>query len=362
MQTRKNNGTWTDEGAYLTVSTNAARAGKIITITKNDYRAVWDIRAVWVSGGSVDIIGGALYHTNLLGGRICNLTESGGKANMVDWVTQNPAISAPILADMNIDLVLFSHLDGAAQVEANQATWQNLVSRAAAKTISTITASSTIITVNTATAHGLSSGDWIKLSGVSVAGYNGVWFPVAGVTDSDTITISSTLNLGSASGGTLSKEPTWLCIGPPVGFNDSEQLDREAQVASMKTLAASRRDSFWDNMRWAGTPAQAVQQGYVALGDVHYGISARSLWTTKLANDTGFLLSRDRPQTSEGADLYKGGIIRRSRGANLGAATYDGLEIVSPAVRLAFRHGHGGSVDLTPLFASLVVVRLGDSP
>ena len=59
--------------------------------------------------------------------RIVKMSEGGYAGNMVDWVTQNPAILNPILADIGLDLVIFSHLDGEAAVNSYQATWQNMV-------------------------------------------------------------------------------------------------------------------------------------------------------------------------------------------------------------------------------------------
>jgi len=217
VQTKSNSGAWADEASYLTVATDSALAGNVITIAKTTHRAIWDIRAVWVSGGNVDIIGGGAYHTNLLGARIADMNRGGTYGNLPDWVTMPAAIAGPIFADIGLDLVIFSHLDGAAVVNANQATWQDLINAAGEIAISSITATSGVITVNTSAAHGLAAGDWFRIVGTSNASYNGKFFYVDTVTDSDTVTVSNGLNAGSATGGTVRKEPTWLCIGPPMG-------------------------------------------------------------------------------------------------------------------------------------------------
>ena len=126
IQTKIDAGAWTDEASYLTVSTDAAVSSQVITIAKTGWRKTYSVRMVWVSG-NVDAIGGGLYLASETGARIVKMSEGGYAGNMVDWVTQNPAILNPILADIGLDLVIFSHLDGEAAVNSYQATWQNMV-------------------------------------------------------------------------------------------------------------------------------------------------------------------------------------------------------------------------------------------
>lgn len=129
IQTKIDSGSWTDEASYLTVSTDAAISGQVITITKTDWRKTFSVRMVWVSG-NVDAIGGGLYLSTETGARVAYMSKGGYAGNMVDWVTQNTAIFNPILADIGLDLVILSHLDGEAAVTSYQATWQNMVNTA----------------------------------------------------------------------------------------------------------------------------------------------------------------------------------------------------------------------------------------
>lgn len=62
--------------------------------------------------------------------------------------------------------------------------------------ISSGSSTSSDITVNTATAHGLSVGNSVTIENASVSGYNGTW-TVDTVPDSDTFTIASALNPGA---------------------------------------------------------------------------------------------------------------------------------------------------------------------
>ena len=345
IQTKKNSGSWTDEAAYLAVSAAGTLAGNVITITKTDHRATWDIRCVWVSG-SCDIIGFGAYHSNLLGSRIAQMMNGGGFGNMVDWNTMPAAISNPVFADIGLDLVLLSHLDGAAAVTAQQIAWQEKINRAGAVTISTITSVSNAITFNTATAHGLLAGDSFKVKGTSLPAYNDKWFQVTTVTDSDTVVVSTLANPGSATGGSLSKEPTWVCIGPPMGPDSTIQAANVAQGVAMKALAQTRGDVYWDNNRWAVSPEYALAQNFLLPTDVHYTITARKSWTSRLVTDLGLFNSPDRAPLSEGYYVYKGGFVKRIRTANLGSPTDSGVEI-GPTLRIAAAdNGSGASLML----------------
>ena len=129
LQTKIDAGAWTDEAGYTAVSTNAAVSSQVITLAKTGWRKQYSVRAVWVSG-NVDMIGGGLYLASETGARIAYLSAGGYAGNMPDWVTQNTAILNPIFADIGMDLIIFSHLDGAAEVTGYQATWQNMVNTA----------------------------------------------------------------------------------------------------------------------------------------------------------------------------------------------------------------------------------------
>lgn len=319
VQTKENGGSWTDEAAHLSVSTNAAVAGQVITITKLTYRKTYSIRAVWVSGGNVDVVGIGIYIANHLGVRIAQLHAGGGAGNMVDWVTQNPAIFNPIIKDLALDLMIFSHLDGASGVNSYQAQWQDLVNRAGAVAISGITSTSGEFTVTTSSAHGFAVGDMVRIKNSNVATYNDRWFTVSTVPTSTTYNCDTALNPGTAgASGSVAREPTWMCIGPPIGYDSTEDADRVAQAEAMETLAATRQDAYWDNRRWAESVAAAIGNQFISVGDVHYSLIARKNWVAKMYSDTGLLETPERWDFSEGLQFYKGGSIRRYRSTNLG--------------------------------------------
>ena len=77
------------------------------------------------------------------------------------------------------------------------------------KTITSISSTGSDFTVN-ATGHGLSPGDSIEIEGTSPAGYNGTW-TVATTPDANSLTVTSAINLGAGSGGTvrLTTPGTW---------------------------------------------------------------------------------------------------------------------------------------------------------
>ena len=262
IQTRQNAGAWTDEASYLTVSADGATAGSVITIAKTNPRSTWEIRAVWVSGGAVDIIGGAMYHTALRGARFGVI--GAGSTDLAQWITAPTAVVNPIMADIGLDLAILSHLDGASEVVANQATFQDFI--------------------NTAS--------------------------------------------GTA--------PSWVSVGPPVGQTDEEDVLREAQGAAMKTLADTRRDAYWDNRRWAGTPAQAIASGlHDGASDPHYETLAVRNWITNLINDLALANSTTRSNLSGASFAFIGGPqIRRDIDQNSGGASLEipgNLRLCSPA-------------------------------
>jgi hypothetical protein len=219
VQTRMNGGTWTDEPGYLNVDTNAATNGGVITLTKTNLRAVWDIRAVWVSGGQVDIIGGALYDTRIKGIRYGNF--SSGSTTLSSGVSAPTIVTNAIMGDIGIDLAFLSYLDSPSDVLSYQAPFQQMIDTAS----------------------------------------------------------------GAA--------PSWVVIGPPVGPNNTDDAIRKAETKNMKTIADTRRDAFWDNRRWAGTPAQAVAQGlHSGTSDPHYENLAAANWVPRMFEALGLAETR----------------------------------------------------------------------
>jgi hypothetical protein len=75
--------------------------------------------------------------------------------------------------------------------------------------ISTLSSTGSDFTVN-ATAHGRSPGDSIVIAGATPSGYNGTW-TVATVSNANSLTVTSAINPGAGSGGTvrLATPGTW---------------------------------------------------------------------------------------------------------------------------------------------------------
>jgi hypothetical protein len=319
VQTKENGGAWTDEVGYTAVNSSGTLGGSVITITKATFRKTYSVRCVWVSGGNVDVVGFGIYIANHRGVRFAQLHAGGGAGTLSDWVTQIPAISNPIFADIGIDLLLLSHLDDEPSVATHQAQWQELVSRASAVNIAGIVSNSSSFTVTTSAAHNFAVGDMVKMKGSNVGLYNSQWFTVSSVPTATTFTCGSALNPGAASAsGSVAREPTWMVIGPPIGEDAGEETDRIAQADAMEELAAARQDAYWDNRRWAESTAAAISNQFISVGDVHYSIIARRNWVTKMILDTGLLDSPDRWSFSEGISFNKGGSLRRYRATNMG--------------------------------------------
>lgn len=93
--------------------------------------------------------------------------------------------------------------------------------------ITSISSDASTFTVITSEAHGFSAGDDIEIENSSQAGYNGSWL-VDSVTNSTTLVISSSINLGAATGGTIRHETpgTWF--------------DGEWTIASVPTTTSVR--------------------------------------------------------------------------------------------------------------------------
>jgi len=134
VQSTEDGTTWTDEVGYTAVSSDGTLAGSIIDLAaKTTIRKVRRLRAVWVSGGEVDIIGGAIYDTRSYGAMVALLAPQSN--DLADNITASTAIMNPIFADIGVDLFVYSHFDGGqANWAANQETWQNMVNTASATT------------------------------------------------------------------------------------------------------------------------------------------------------------------------------------------------------------------------------------
>jgi hypothetical protein len=71
--------------------------------------------------------------------------------------------------------------------------------------ITSYSSTATDFEVTTASAHSLTTGDYVKIEGASVSSYNGIWL-VASTPTTTTFTIDDTTNAGAATGGTFKTE------------------------------------------------------------------------------------------------------------------------------------------------------------
>jgi hypothetical protein len=127
IQSQVEGGSWTDESGYTAIDTNGATAGIVITITKTEYRKRWMLRVVGVSDTST-IIGAGIRDTQLGGALLTLLPNASNGANNINHALAcPPAILDPIMADIAPNLILLSHLDGAAIVNSSQAAYQDLL-------------------------------------------------------------------------------------------------------------------------------------------------------------------------------------------------------------------------------------------
>jgi hypothetical protein len=125
IESRVEGGSWAAEGSDI--STAGATAGVVVTITKTQFRKRWMLRVVGVSGTST-IIGAGIRDSKLGGALLTILANGSNGGNETDDALACPAaILNPVLADIAPNLVLLSHLDGAAIVESSQAAYQDLV-------------------------------------------------------------------------------------------------------------------------------------------------------------------------------------------------------------------------------------------
>jgi hypothetical protein len=123
IQSSVDGAAYVDEGS--TIDTNGALAGVVTTVTKSVYSKTYKIRAVWVSG-TVNIIGGGIRDSKRFGPIVSFITNGSTSINNINNAKNTArAITDPIFADIAPNLIVLSHLDGAASVTADQATLQD---------------------------------------------------------------------------------------------------------------------------------------------------------------------------------------------------------------------------------------------
>lgn len=121
VQTSTDGGAWTDVVGYTSVSADAgAAAGMVITIAKAS--AKYRLRAVWVSGGSVDVLGGGIYLSTSRGVTAVSLSEGG--SSLDELINVPAAIRDPILTDMSPDCALMQWRDDPAYFRTYLPQWK----------------------------------------------------------------------------------------------------------------------------------------------------------------------------------------------------------------------------------------------
>jgi hypothetical protein len=123
IQSSVDGAAYVDEGS--TIDTNGALAGVVTTVTKATYAKTYKVRALWVSG-AVNIIGGGILDSKRFGPIVSFVTNGSTGINNIDNAsTTARAITDPIFADIAPNLIVLSHLDGAANVTTYQGTLQD---------------------------------------------------------------------------------------------------------------------------------------------------------------------------------------------------------------------------------------------
>lgn len=138
------------------------------------------------------------------------------------------------------------------------------------------------------------------------------------------------------SGGAL--RPSWICIGPRIGYNSLVDADALAQTDAMKALAYSRGDAFFDNRSWALPVADVVTRGYLQAGDgyTHYTLLAQHQWVPKMINEMGLnRFLNYSPANPTSIDIIFGGTFRGGRdgyssGVNNSTEHMGSLRIATP--------------------------------
>jgi hypothetical protein len=125
IQSSVDGAAFADEAGFTSIATAGATAGVVNTVTKTTYAKTYRIRAVWVSG-TVNIIGGGIRDSKRFGPIVSFITNGSTAINNIDNAKNTArAITDPIFADIAPNLIVLSHLDGAAMVESSQATLQD---------------------------------------------------------------------------------------------------------------------------------------------------------------------------------------------------------------------------------------------
>ncbi len=116
-------------------------------------------------------------------------------------------------------------------------------------------------------------------------------------------------NLAAGVVSTGAPTPSWLVIGPPIGYNDATDLLRSAQQTAQMDLAASRGDSFFDCRTWAMPVSTVVSRGLIT-DTTHYTTLAQTLWIPTMFREIGLC---DGPFSGPSArtsyDIIGGGLF-----------------------------------------------------
>ena len=125
IQSSVDGSAFADESGYTSIATAGTTAGVVNTVTKTTYAKTYKIRATWVSG-AVNIIGGGIRDSKRFGPITSFITNGSTAINNIDNAKNTArAITDPIFADIAPNLIVLSHLDGAATVTADQGTLQD---------------------------------------------------------------------------------------------------------------------------------------------------------------------------------------------------------------------------------------------
>jgi hypothetical protein len=112
----------------------------------------------------------------------------------------------------------------------------------------------------------------------------------AAMTTAHQATVQNNMLAGVATNG-ANRVPSFLIIGPPVGYNSTTDAAFQAQQAVQQALADSRGDAFYDNRSWALPVASALANGYIVDADVHYTEKAVNNWVASMFNKIGLAQS-----------------------------------------------------------------------
>ena len=244
IQSSVDGAAFADETGYTSIATAGTTAGVVTTVTKTTYAKTYKIRAVWISG-TVNIIGGGIRDSKRFGPVVSFITNGSTAINNIDNAKNTArAITDPIFADLAPNLIVLSHLDGAASVTANQGELQDNIAA------------------------------------------------------------------GVVSGG--APAPSWVIVGPPIGYNTEQDDLRIAQQAAQQTLADLRIDAFFDNRTWALPVSTVVSRGLIT-DTTHYAQAAQLHWVPSMFRDLGiFDHTLYNKNSVPSLDIMFGGVFRGS--------------------------------------------------